>query len=92
MKVKNMESSSGNPVANQFEIYDNKHNYFQSYRSTIVHIDWTYAPCRVQLDEKYWNYSATTSKYRNKFLGENTKETQEKINSGEYVLADLNQS
>jgi hypothetical protein len=91
MKVTNLKSTSGNPVANQFELYNQKHNYFQSYNSTIVHIDYTYAPCRVELDEKYWNYSKTTSKYRNQFLGETTKETQAKIDSGKYLLTDLNQ-
>ena len=91
MKVTNLKSTSGNPIANQFELYNQKHNYFQSYSSTIVHIDYTYAPCRVELDEKYWNYSRTTSKYRNIFLGENTKETQAKIDSGEYTLTNLNE-
>ena len=91
MKVRNLLSNKGIPVANQFELYNQKHNYFQSYSSTIVHIDYTYAPCRVELDEKYWNYSRTTSKYRNIFLGENTKETQAKINSGEYTLTNLNE-
>ena len=42
------------------------------------------------LGRKYWNYSVTTSKYRNQFLNETTKETQAKINSGEYKLVDLN--
>ena len=91
MKVRNLLSNKGIPVANQFELYNLKHNYFQSYSSTIVHIDYTYAPCRVELDEKYWNYSRTTSKYRNIFLGENTKETQAKIDSGEYTLTNLNE-
>ena len=90
MKVANLKSTNGNAVPNQFELYSQKHEYFQSYKSTIVHIDYTYAPCRVELDEKYWNYSRTTSKYRNQFLGESTKETQAKINSGEYKLVDLN--
>ena len=31
-----------------------------------------------------WDYSNTTSKYRNKFLGETTKETRAKLESGEY--------
>ena len=42
------------------------------------------------LDKKYWNFSNTTSKYRNKFLNETTKETIAKIKSGEYKLVDLN--
>ena len=91
MKAMNLKSTSGNPVPNQFELYNQKHNYFQSYNSTIVHIDYTYAPCKVELDQKYWNYSRTTSKYRNQFLGETTKETQRKIDRGLHILTDLNQ-
>ena len=34
--------------------------------------------------------SRTTAKYRNQFLDESTKETQAKIDSGEYILTDLN--
>ena len=91
---------------NQFIITDDNGNkYFQSYDSIIVKqtqtkvvnryskkesedfkwIDTTY------LDKTYWNYSKTTSKYRNQFLGETTKETQAKIDSGKYILTDLNQ-
>jgi hypothetical protein len=44
----------------------------------------------VQLDKTYWDYSKTTGKYRNIFLGESKKETQAKIDSGEYKLEDLN--
>ena len=40
---------------------------------------------QVVLDKTYWNYSVTTSKYRNQFLNESTKETQAKINSGDPV-------
>ena len=42
------------------------------------------------LDKTYWNYSVTTGKYRNQFLGETKKETEAKIKSGEYILTDLN--
>ena len=44
----------------------------------------------VELDQKYWNYSNTTGKYRNIFLNENITETRKKIKSGEYKLTDLN--
>ena len=76
---------------NQFIIENNNNEaWFQSYNSIIV-----YSPDlnfgKIELDKKYWNYSKTTSKYRNKFLGETTKETQAKIDSGEYTLTDLNQ-
>ena len=33
-----------------------------------------------------WNYSKTTSKYRNKFLRETTKETSKKLQEGQYTL------
>lgn len=45
---------------------------------------------KIVLDERYWDYSATTGKYRNQFLNEGIAETRKKIESGEYVLADLN--
>lgn len=41
------------------------------------------------LDERYWNYSRTTSKYRNLILGEDTKATRAKIAKGEYLLINL---
>jgi len=92
MKVRNMTSSRGNKVANQFEITDDKGDvYFQSYKSVIARKTFIRGP-RVQilLDKKYWDYSVTTGKYRNQFLGETKKETQAKIDSGEYILTNLN--
>lgn len=38
----------------------------------------------VYLNENYWDYSSTTGKHRNEFLGENMAETRKKIKSGEY--------
>ena len=91
MKVKNLISlRSKKPVANQFIIEYQNHSYFQSYESVIAHVDWQ-NPNKVELDEKFWNYSKTTSKYRNQFLGETTKETQAKINNGKYILTNLNE-
>ena len=45
---------------------------------------------KTTLDERYWDYSVTTGKYRNQFLNEGIAETRSKIESGEYMLADLN--
>tara|TARA_B100001094_G_C18091581_1_gene750690 strand:- start:140 stop:403 length:264 start_codon:yes stop_codon:yes gene_type:complete len=87
MKVYNMESPNGNKVANQFEIYTDKGKYFQSYRSIIAFKD---NKGQVFLDDYYWDYSRTTGKYRNIFLGENRRATEEKIKSGEYKLKELN--
>jgi len=87
MRVENMTSnSSGREVANQFTIQDGGKEYFQSYHSIIVMIE----KGQVTLDRKKWDFSVTTGKYRNQFLGESKKETEAKIKSGEYKLADLN--
>ena len=87
VKVYNMESPNGNKVANQFEIYTDEGKYFQSYRSIIAFKD---NKGQVFLDDYYWDYSRTTGKYRNEFLGEYIADTRDKIESGEYKLADLN--
>ena len=87
MKVYNMESPNGNKVANQFEIYTDEGKYFQSYRSIIAFKD---NKGQVFLDDYYWDYSRTTSKYRNMFLNEGINDTREKIKSGEYKLKNLN--
>ena len=89
MKVENITSNNGNKIANQFIVIDDHKNiYFQSYNSMIVKKDTLYN--QIFLDQKYWNYSNTTSKYRNIFLGETIKDTKAKIKSGEYILTDLN--
>jgi len=91
MKVENIESNKGNKIANQFVITDDKQNeYFQSYNSMIVKKDYESDQVKIYLDQKYWNYSNTTGKYRNIFLGETITETKKKIKSGEYILTDLN--
>ena len=99
MKVRNMESAKGTKVANQFIITDERRTqYFQSYKSIIAKVPVnSHAlpkdhPCYepVELDSHYWDYSVTTGKYRNQFLNETKKETEAKIKSGEYKLADLN--
>lgn len=100
MKVSNMLSpQSGRPVANQFIITDHgrgalgnfiKREVFQSYDSVIAErVEWN-DRTSITLDRDYWDYSTTTGKYRNEFLGEGIVETRKKIASGEYALADLN--
>ena len=101
MKVSNLYNKNGNKVKNQFVVYDDNNNkFFQSYDSIIVikeykpeRYSWN-APeehkTNVTLDEYYWNYSRTTSKYRNIFLNETTEETKRKIKEGIYKLANLN--
>ena len=87
MRVYNMENSSGNKVVNQFEIIDdNGARYFQSYQTVIA----KFKGGKVYLDKGKWNYSTTTSTYRNIFLNETSRETAKKVKSGEYKLVNLN--
>jgi hypothetical protein len=94
MKVQNMTNARGNKIANQFIITDHEQNaqYFQSYDSIIALkiYDEIEGGDIIHLDSKYWDYSKTTGKYRNMFLGETKKETEDKIKSGEYILTNLN--
>jgi len=80
-----------------------KGQMFQSYNSNIAFIphnrhiasedntfDGSKTLYSAYLDKNKWDYSVTTGKYRNQFLNETKKETQKKIDSGEYKLVDLN--
>jgi len=90
MKIENMTGEKGNKIANQFMIYTPEATYFQSYNSIIVKTTFEDDKRKIYLDENYWDYSKTTSKYRNLFLGEDTKTTRAKIKSGQYTLVNLN--
>ncbi|MCK9561034.1 MAG: hypothetical protein M0R44_11385 [Candidatus Marinimicrobia bacterium] len=86
VKVRNMRSSRGNAIPNQFIIETDDGVYFQSYNSIIAFK----RNGRVFLDDNYWDYSTTTGKYRNIFLNETKKETEKKIKMGVYQLVNLN--
>jgi len=84
--VENMTSSNGNKVPNQFIIRVNSEGtFFQSYNTIIA----AKTPEGVLLDLD-WDYSVTTGKYRNQFLGEKRPATEAKIKTGQYKLIDLN--
>jgi len=87
-KVENFKSNkSGLPIANQFIItLQNGMEIFQSYNSIIA----VKANNETYLDQNRWNYSRTTSRYRNQFLNETTVETVKKIGFGNYAMVDLN--
>jgi len=94
-----MTNDSGRAIANQFIITTEgrgalgnfiKKEAFQSYGSVIaVKTTWK-DRIDMELDRNTWDYSKTTGKYRNLFLGEKKADTLKKIKSGEYVLTDLN--
>jgi len=96
MKVQQMMSPrSYRPIANQFVITDTPDvgvdtQTFQSYDTLIARVTCDHGAESVELDENYYDYSATTGKYRNRFLGEGIADTRKKIKSGEYKLVDLN--
>lgn len=91
MKVQNMTSaSSGRKVPNQFIIRDDRtsRTTFQSYDSMIATIN--YQNNTITLGED-WNYSTTTSRYRNQFFDEqglsdlaSTKGLTEALKTGKY--------
>lgn len=65
MKVTNMTNSRGRKVANQF-IIENENVYtFQSYNSVIAVVDFDNSTITIGGN---WNYSTTTSRYRNRFF------------------------
>jgi len=74
-------------VKNQFIVTDdNGATLFQSYSTLIAKKQ----NGKITLDKDNWDYSKTTGKYRNLFLGEDKKETERKIQDGTYQLANLN--
>ena len=81
-----MKTKVKNLANNQLIIQTENSVLFQSYDSIICKIE----NGQTYLDERFWDYSKTTGKYRNIFLGEGKKETTKKINSGEYKLTNLN--
>jgi hypothetical protein len=88
--VENFDGKNGK-VKNQFLITTDKGMIFQSYDSIIAAEVFAGKDYRETfLDKTYWDYSVTTGKYRNQFLGENKAETEKKIKSGEYILCNLN--
>ena len=87
-KVQQMTSpKSGSPVANQFLIRTSEGTFFQSYSTIIAFRN---KDGHITLDENSWDYSTTTGKYRNKFLGEGIADTRKKIKDGVYSLKNLN--
>jgi len=85
-RIKQFEGKKGAAVKNQFLIYTDKGIVFQSYNSVVA----AKVGDKVYLDKNDWDYSVTTGKYRNQFLGETRTETEQKIKSGQYILTNLN--
>lgn len=87
-RVENMRGHNGREIANQFIVWiKDEGTYFQSYDSIIALKPYF---GKIKLDATYWDYSRTTGKYRNLFLGETKRQTQAHIDNGDYELTNLN--
>jgi len=76
-----------NLAVNQFTFSDEQGNkFFKSYNTVIAKRT---VEGIVTLDPKH-DYSKTTARYRNEFLGETTKEVLNKIKKGDYKIENLN--
>lgn len=96
LSVEPMTSRGGNPLANQQIMSSNLGQMFVSYgtnicyKSTHRYKDGDVSRPKYIFDEYYWNYSRTTSKYRNEFLGFGVDECRKGIKEGWIKLTDLN--
>tara|TARA_R110000824_G_scaffold74607_1_gene189600 strand:- start:96 stop:380 length:285 start_codon:yes stop_codon:yes gene_type:complete len=72
---------------NQYVFTINGSEIFYSYKTIIAIREYDGT---LTLDSDKWDYSKTTSKYRNIFLNMTTKETQEEIKNGNIKTANLN--
>jgi len=90
MKVVQLKNDKGNVVQNHFIIYSPDDTRLQSYQSIIVRTTFEDGKRVIYLDADKWDYSKTTAKYRNLYLGMTTKEIKAKIASGDIKLTDLN--
>ncbi len=79
-----VHTSNGNQAKDQFDLYFENAQVFQSYASII---------CIIfdDPDEKIvvgddWDYSRTTAKYRKEFMRGNKKEIELQIKNGDIIL------
>ncbi len=83
MTPKQFKNSQINHIKpNHTEITIAGYTAFYSYESLIVLKD---PDSQIWLGED-WRISASTSKHRSRYLEESTKDTQQKLDSGEYKL------
>lgn len=78
-------SRSGGDVPNQVIIKFDNGSAFNSY-GTLIALEIREKDGMKTYLTEHWNYSVTTGKYRNQFLGEGIKETREKIADGTYKI------
>lgn len=75
-----------NSTGSYREYIDNDARYLKSYAVFVVRKDRN----GVVLDERYWDYSTTTSKHIGQFLGTSMREVRKMIKDGIVSLQNLN--
>tara|TARA_R110002020_G_scaffold53200_1_gene149108 strand:- start:4491 stop:4784 length:294 start_codon:yes stop_codon:yes gene_type:complete len=95
MKVENMKNNNNNIVKNQFIITAGNKKYFQSYNRIIVMIEYDiYYSDEVlediYIDPDYYDYSKTTTRYRNIFLGVSNDTFKKNLKENKYTFKSLN--
>ena len=92
-KVCNMRSDNGNDIPNQFILEFEYGRVFQSYSSIIVVDFYHNEKLGKYSNQRFfgedWNASRTTSKYRNKFLGRDTKWCNEEVTHNRIKVMDF---
>jgi hypothetical protein len=88
IQVLAMSSRCGKAAPNQVTLVVGPHHILKSYGKTIAVID--YGSGKTWLDSYYHNYSRTTIRYRNQFLGEDSPTVKRRIENGDIIMADLN--
>lgn len=78
--------NSGKDIPNQVVNLFEEGKVFVSYSSIIAVVRYDDSPIILGND---WDYSPTTSKYRNIFLGNTKSDVIKWLKSGEYVLGDF---
>lgn len=87
MEVRNLTSpNTGKAVPSQVVIRHNGTEWFSSYDTIIG----KWEGGTIYLDKRFWDYSKTTSKYRNRWLGLINQEVKEAVSNGEIKLVNLN--
>jgi hypothetical protein len=83
-----LRTRGGHPAPDQLEItLEDGSRLFTSYTRKVALVT---AEGQTWLDSCYWNYSRTTSRYRNEFLGLSTPEIMRGLESGALKLTNLN--
>lgn len=87
MSIRQLETPRGTPAQNQIVVSVKQWSIFFSYSVPIAAING--ASNWIALDADAWNASRTTARYRNQFLGFNTREARRRIQNNSIQVLNL---